>query len=154
MKAMCRRILSLLMIVAILASFAGSVSAMEVEEFPQQGRSSAYFSLLNWDLAPLGNGKLYVYAKAWATGYMTKLGVSSVVIYEKLPNATSYSPVYTYNSYTCSFLYGTNVTTYTFNPTYTKAVPGAQYYSSTAFYAENSSGHETIYKYAPVITAT
>ena len=151
MKASVRRILSLVIIIAVLVANVHLVDAAEPEIMP---RASAYFSCIEWNLTPIGNGDLQVYVDICATGTMTKLGASSVAIYEKLPGATSFTMVHVFNRYNSPDALGTNEYTYVYEPVYTKGVAGAQYYASIAFYAENSAGSETLYRTTLIVTAT
>lgn len=151
MKASVRRILSLVIIIAVFVANVHLVDAAEPEIMP---RASAYFSRIDWDLTPIGNGDLQVFTAVYATDVMTKLGASSVAIYEKLPGATSFTMVHVFNRYNSPDALGTNKYTYVYEPVYTKGVAGAQYYASIAFYAENSAGSETLYRTTLIVTAT
>ena len=151
MTASVRRILSLVIIIAIFVAGVHLVNAAAPEIMP---RASAYFSRIDWNLTPIGNGDLQIYTATYATNYMTKLGASSVAIYEKLPGATSFTMVHVFNRYNSPDALGTNKVTYVYEPIYTKGVAGAQYYASIAFYAENSAGSETLYRATPIVTAT
>ena len=151
MKASVRRILSLIIIIAVFSVGVHNVDAAEPEIMP---RASAYFFCIEWDLTPIGNGDLQVFTAVYATDVMTKLGASSIAIYEKLPDATSFTMVHVFNRYNSPDALGTNKYTYVYEPVYTKGVAGAQYYASIAFYAENSAGSETLYRTTLIVTAT
>lgn len=151
MTVSVRRILSLVLIIALFVAALPLTDAVEPEIMP---RASAYFSRIEWDLTPIGNGDLLVYMGAYATGYMTKLGASSIAIFEKLPDAMGFTMVHVFNQYNTPDLLGTNKGTYIYEPIYTEGVAGAQYYASIAFYAENTSGSETLYRSTPIVTAT
>lgn len=151
MTVSARRILSLVLIIALFMAVFPFADAAEPELMP---RASAYFSWIEWDITPIGNGDIQVYMGVGATGIMTKIGASSIAIYEKLPGATGFTMVHVFNQYNTPKLLGTNKGTHIAEPIYTEGVAGAQYYASIAYYAENSSGNESLYRSTTIITAT
>lgn len=151
MTVSTRRILSLVLIIALSVAVFPLADAVEPELMP---RASAYFSRIEWDLTPIGNGDIQVYMTACATGYMTKLGATSIAIYEKLPDAMGFTMVHVFNQDNTPNLLGTNKGSHIAEPIYTEGVAGAQYYASIAFYAENTSGSETLYRTTLIVTAT
>ena len=147
-----RKLLILWLVLASLTACTCNVHAVVEDVSSLSPRSNAYFMQLNWDLTYEGGSTLRVYAKPTATHVMIKLGASSIVLYEKRPGASSFTGVYTYNSYTAPSVLGSNKIVHTFEGFYNKAVSGGQYYISVAFYAQDSAGSEYLYRSTPIIT--
>lgn len=144
------RTLAFLLVATVLLGAAPSINAAEQEEILP--RASYYFNNYSPELTPLASGCIHVSFSVSATHAMTKLGATSAVLYEKLPDAFGYTSVAAYNLDTAPSVMAYGKTTHYFGTTYTRAVTGAKYYLSVAFYAEDSNGSEAKYSSSPVFT--
>ena len=149
-----RRVFIFCLTLTLLLTCVGAAHAAPEYEYFTSTRANTHFQVLMWDLDNQGGGTLSICFETVANRSMTKLGANSIVLYEKLPGETIYTAVYTYNRYTAPSILGTNKISHAFEVFYTKAVSGAQYYLSISFYAEDSTGSETLHRYSSIVTAT
>lgn len=101
--------------------------------------SSNFFWGTQASLSPLGSGKVRIEADARGTETMAKVGVASIVLWEKKPGQTSFSIAKTYVWGNTENMTATDTADHYLKLTYC-GIPGAQYYASVSFYALKYSG--------------
>lgn len=144
MKQIYKKTVVLLLLVSMLSGCVTFAQAAAPTVEPVQPCASAYFGGTDAWLTPSGNGYVLIEFDVVATGYMKELGAKSITLYEKLPGSSTFSIAKIYNRYNTSGFIAENAIDYYFRMTYKEAIAGAHYYAYIAFYAENSSGNESL----------
>ena len=144
MKSKVCKIVSLVMVIAILVSVMPLVSAATV-------RASDYFWCTSAQITPTGSGNMVVEFDVTATETMKEVGTSKVVIYERQSNGT-YKAVKTFTRYNTAGLIEYNTFCSVGDVSY-KGTPGIKYYAVVTFYAKNAGGSETLNMTTRIITA-
>jgi hypothetical protein len=128
------------MIVLVLVFTSVPVAlAIEVHG-PDAPNSSYYLSSYAVDLVALGNGEMSVGMDVMGTGVMSKIGVSVLLIEQKINGAwQTYDVIY---GITQSDFFAYNTFTYTGEYIFT-GTAGVQYRATITAYAKNSSGYDT-----------
>lgn len=108
--------------------------------------ASDYFDSTQASLSALGSGKVRIEIEVVATEKMAKVGVASIVLWEKKPGETSATIAKTY-------VWGNtdNMTTLNSAGHYLKltycGIAGAQYHASVSYYAQTYSGSSDTLSY-------
>lgn len=144
MKSKVCKIVSLVMVIAILVGIMPLVGAANV-------RASDYFWCTEAWATPTGNGNIIVEFDVSATETMKEVGTSKVVIYELQSNST-YKAVKTFTRYNTAGLIEYN-TFCSYGKVSYKGTPGIKYYAVVTFYAKNADGSETLNMTTKTITA-
>ena len=132
MNTVKQRLLSLTLVAALFFELA----------IPAGARSSDYITRGNATVSAVGNGKLSITIKTYATGRMQEIGASRVIVYEKQSNGTKRA-VYTVTKEQMNSLVTQNRQTYTAILSY-QGVSGKSYYVTAYCYAKNANGEDTL----------
>lgn len=127
-----------------------SVSAFAATSEQAEPFASTYISAHSTSITPEGNGDITITYTVRAKDKMTKLGASKVVIQKK--TSSSWSNVKTYTSSTTPSMIASNKATFTKDLSYS-GTKGTQYRTVVTFYAENSTGSDTINETSASCTA-
>ena len=103
-------------------------------------------------LSPVGSGRVQIHFDVKATGMMDKLGVKTIEMYEST-NQTTWTKVKTYQSDTYAAMLDEDVSTHTGYVTFL-GVAGRYYKAYVRFYAQNSSGNDSVYVWTTPVRAT
>lgn len=131
-----KRIIALLLTVATIFSIAIPVAATNSTQEATL-RASNYITSV-WAGAYGGNGQITVDFSITATGKMTSLGATSIII-----KNSSGDTVKTFLYSTTPTMMGTNLIYYSHSVTYFDATPGKKYYAIVCYKAANRSGSDT-----------
>lgn len=135
-----KRIFSVVLIILLLLSFFCTALAAGPEGGIANPQSSLYLGLYEVDLVPVGNGQMAIEMSVTATGMMTKLGVLSLYIEQKINGSwVEFDTVYGVNH---SDFYAYNDVSY-LGEYFFNGVAGRQYRVTMTAYARNSTGSDT-----------
>ena len=128
-----KTLVSILMVLALLPSTAGAVTAVPGIDGI---RSSDQLDSYSIGLTQAGSGQLKITYDVWGTHPMDCIGAQSIILEEevapgKWQESTSYSEQYTYDSITHA------------DVIYVKVFPGTKYRASLTAYARDSRGYDT-----------
>lgn len=115
-------------------------------------RSSAYLNSYAASTVPISGGRLTVTVDVAGVGSMTKIGASTIIIYESTDNKL-FRQVARYESSDYPHMMGSGTHYYEDAVTY-QGVVGRYYYSSVYVYAENASGSDEKNYTTVVVKAT
>ena len=142
------RVIALLLVLSALISstaFAAMPDTMEP-------LASNYLSSGNASLSPLGSGRVRINFNVVARSTMQKLGALTIEMYEST-NQTTWTKVKTYQGDTYAAMLDEDVSTHSGYVTFL-GVAGRYYKAYVRFYAQNSSGNDSVYVWTTPVRAT
>lgn len=119
---------AVLMLSSILCTFASA-------------RSSAYLNSYAATITPTSNGKIVITADVSGVGRMSKIGISTIYLYESTDRSSFYR-VATYESDDYPEMMEYNTTNYFRDVVTYQGTTGRYYYASVYVYAANANGSD------------
>lgn len=142
-----KRVLArVLLAVILITCLIPTAAAAAIEPY-----ASDYFDDCKVTVTAISGGSLQIDAKATAKGTMSKIGVSEITIQKK--GLIFWSDETTQIGTTANGLIKTNSKSYDKIITFSGLTVGEQYRAVVTFYAENSSGSDSITKTSVSVTA-
>lgn len=139
MKNNFKKVIVIMLIVAISLSTIAFADEFHSNEGDNQNRASAYISNYSGKIKPTGSGHFNIIFTVTGTGTMTQLGATHIRIFKNGTQVDSFwytsagrSNMMAYNTYIMG-----DTESYS-------GVSGASYYAKITFFAKNSSGSDAI----------
>lgn len=138
------------LVLILICLFALNTTVLASETISPQ--SSLYIIGSDAEIIPLGNGKISITFWITGTNEMSKIGATSIDLYEDNGQSTTLVKTYRATNLEYSHLMGSNKLSHSSEVTFS-GTAGYKYYAKVHLTAKNSSGSDSIVEVAPSVTA-
>lgn len=136
----------------VLATMLACIFLLNATALAAAPRSSAYIFYTYANMTAESNGKLKISFSVTGMDVMSKIGASTIKLYENNGKSTTLVKTYRSTDTEYSNMMGSNSLIYANYVTYSGTI-GYKYYAEVSFTAGNSSGSDTFTSSTPTVTA-